>query len=189
MVITLFIDNNAWDEFFSDDLDLTRELPDGEFHLCVTREVEFEMALMPPPKKEYVQRHCQTGRINTDTYFGFYDETLGPNEQRRSGFGEPNDPHAGGRFAEEEEAAVISSERRSIGPGKRPTGLYRNEADVMLAARSQRGIILTCDVSKNGPLKRAQSRRPGTVVDLKKWSKSTPLADFIRSEISAGWQT
>jgi hypothetical protein len=189
ILITLFIDNNTWDVFFADGLDLTKELPDGEFNLCVTKEVEFEMALMPSEKREYAQRHLLVGRVHTDSYFGFYDERLGPNEQRVSGFGELNDPQAGGRFVEEEEAAVINSEHRSISPRKRPTGLYKNEADVMLAARSQRGIVLTCDVAKKGPLKRAQGRRPGTVVDLRKWARGTPLADFIRSEISSATQT
>ncbi|MCD6560562.1 MAG: hypothetical protein J7L16_02235 [Deltaproteobacteria bacterium] len=44
-----------------------------------------------------------------------------------------------------EESKFISSESTSAGPQKRPTGLYKNEADISLAARALHTAVLTCD--------------------------------------------
>jgi len=100
-----------------------------------------------------------------------------------SGFGSIENPDAGGRFIEENEAAIIHSEAASIGPGKRPTGLFRNEADVSLAARSVHSVVLTCDVKK--ALKRAKEIHSGLIVDLKKYKIGTSLAGFIKQEVAA----
>ena len=182
MKIKLFIDNNAWDIFFDAKIDLIKELPDNEFSLYMTKEAEFEIPLMPSEKREYVETFINKGRIETDTYFGFYNESLSPEEQRVGGFGDLNDQSAGGRFIEEAEAALIQSEASSIGPAKRPTGLFKNEADVSLAARSLHSVVLTCDGKK--ALKRAKENHGGIIVDLKKYQKGKSLADFIKSEIA-----
>ena len=181
MIIKLFIDNNAWDVFFDAKIDLINELPADEFTLQITREAEFEIPLMPIEKRQYVEAVINSGNIKTDTYFGWYDETLPAEEQRVGGWGELNDPDAGGRFIEIAESELIQSESKIIGPGKRPTRLYNNEADVSLAARSLHSVVLTCDGKK--ALKRARDVHGGIVIDLKKYKKSTNLADFIKSEL------
>lgn len=182
MTIKVFIDNNAWDIFFHGSIDLITELPSPDFSLHITREAEFEIPQMPQPKREYVERHLSSGKIKTDLLFGF-DDSHSLQEQRVGGFGDENDPSIGGRFIEEDEAALIQSESASIGPSKRPTGLLKNEADISLAARSLHSVVLTCD-GKNA-LKRAKDVHGGLIVDLKRYKIGSSLSAFIKSEIAA----
>ncbi|MBU0680137.1 MAG: hypothetical protein KKD73_01825 [Proteobacteria bacterium] len=182
MKINLFFDNNAWDILFDAQIDLIRELPDNEFSLNITREAEFEIPLMPSGKREYVENVISKGKIITDRYFGFYDESLPFEEQRAGGFGDINNPSAGGRFIDERESALMASEANIVGPTKRPTGLFKNEADVSLAARSLHSVVLTCDGKKS--LKRAKNNHGGMIVDLKMYRKGQSLAGFIRSELA-----
>lgn len=175
MPLSLFIDSNAWDAFFDRGIDLHLELPSDQFSIQITREAEFEIPHMPHDKRQYVEAALNGKMISTDTYFGFYDESLSPEQQRVAGFD-------CGRFASEEEVAVLREERSSVGQTRRPTGLYKNEADVSLAARSTVSVVLTCD--GKGALKRAKTMYGGTIVDLKKWNTGESLASFIRAELS-----
>ena len=182
MKIKLFFDNNAWDILYDAQIDLLKELPDNEFSLCITREAEFEIPLMPSEKREYVENVINKGKIRTDRYFGFYDESLPPDEQRIGGFGSINDPSVGGRFIGKEESTLIANEANIVGPTKRPTGLLKNEADVSLAARSLHSVVLTCDGKK--ALKRAKNNHGGMIIDLKMYRKGQSLAGFIKSELA-----
>ncbi|MBM7454319.1 hypothetical protein HNR62_000143 [Oceanisphaera litoralis] len=172
MKTNIFIDNNAWDIFVDQNLDLSVELPPEEFNLKITREAEFEILQMPKEKREYVERYISQKTIKTDSFFGFYDESLPPNEQRNGGFDV-------GRFIDPEEARLIQGE--TIGPSKRPTGLLKNEADVSLAARSLHSFVITCDGKK--ALKRAKENSSGKIIDLKKYIPGTSLYSFIKAEI------
>jgi len=182
MPIALFIDNNVWDLFLTRGTDLLSELPPNEFTIQITREAEFEIPLMPLDARQYVEDAIRVRNVKTDRYFGFYDESLPPDQQRVGGFGDKNNPDIGGRFASEEELAVLRQERPSIGTAKRPTGLFKNEADVSLAARSAVSVVLTCDGKRS--LKRARDVHGGTVIDLKRWRSEECLSDFIRAEIA-----
>lgn len=175
MPISLFVDSNAWDAFFDRSIDLQLELPSDQFSIQITREAEFELFHMPPEKRQYVEAALNNKTISIDAYFGFYDESHPPGQQRVAGFGF-------GRFASEEELTVLRAEIASVGPAMRPTGLYKNEADVSLAARSTVSVVLTCDGKR--ALKRAKTMYGGTVVDLKKWNIGEPLAAFILAELS-----
>ena len=170
--INLFIDNNAWDVFYDEQIDLLQELPQDEFVLFITREAEFEIPLMPEEKRNFVENILKHKAVETDVYFGFGDESMPPDQQRIAGFDQ-------GRFCSIEEANFMRTE--SIGTSKRPTGLYKNEADVSLAARALHSVVLTCDGKK--ALKRAKENHGGKIIDLKKFIRGTPLADFIRTEI------
>lgn len=172
MKFNLFIDNNAWDVFFDEQIDLLQELPQNEFCLFMTKEAEFEIPQMPEEKRRYVENILQQEAIKTDGLFGFEDPNLPSDEQRVVGFD-------CGRFCPTEESEFISSE--SIGGTKRPTGLYKNEADISLAARSLHSVVLTCDGKK--ALKRAKNNHGGTIIDLKKFKSGTSLAHFIKSEL------
>lgn len=173
--ISLFVDTNAWDAFFDRGVDLRLELPSDQFSIQITREAEFEIRHMPSEKRKYVEAAMNDKIVSTDTYFGFYDESLPQKKQRVIGFDY-------GRFASEEELTVLRAERSSVGPKMRPTDLYKNEADVSLAARSAVSVVLTCD--GKGALKRAKRIHGGTIVDLKKWKAEESLATFIRTELS-----
>lgn len=173
-MISLFLDSNAWDLFFERKIDLYLELPGDEFSIQITREAEFEILCMPTEKRQYVETVFEAKAIPTDMYFGFYDESLPLEQQRFAGFN-------CGRFASDEELTLLCEERSSLGSTKRPTGLYKNEADVSLAARSMVSAVVTCDGKK--VIKRAKTRCGGAVIDLKKWTEGS-LAAFIRVELS-----
>ena len=181
MTIDIFIDNNAWDLFFDAKLDLSKELPSAEFSLYMTREAEFEIPKMPAEKRKYVESFINAGGIKTESYFGFYDDTLSPEEQRIGGFGDSNNPDVGGRFISQPETDFMSSESSTVGPQKRPTGLFKNEADVSLAARALHTAVLTCDGKKS--LKRVKNNHGGLIIDLKKYQIGTSLAAFIEKEV------
>lgn len=180
MKIDLFIDSNAWDIFSDQNIDLSVELPQAEFNLKITREAEFEIPQMPQEKRAYVEKYINQKAIKTDSFFGFYDPSLPPEEQRHGGFGSVSDPDVGGRFIAPDEAQLIEGE--PIGPSKRPTGLFKNEADVSLAARSLHSFVITCDSKK--ALKRVKESHNGKIIDLKKYTAGTDLYSFIKAEIS-----
>jgi len=181
MKIDVYIDNNAWDIFFDQNIDLSKELPEEEFNLKITREAEFEIPQMPAPKREYVEKYINNNKVKTDSFFGFYDESLPPDEQRVSEFGSIHDPAVGGRFISPAESQLMESE--PIGPSKRPTGLLKNEADASLAARSLHSFVITCDGKK--ALRRAKEAHQGKILDLKKFNGKTSLYSFVKAEINS----
>jgi hypothetical protein len=180
MKTCIFIDNNVWDILFDHKVDLTFELPTDEFEVRITREAEFEFPGMPAEKQEYAQKMLTTCAGRTDKIFGFYDPRHSPEEQRCGGFGDNLHPEVGGRLAERPEVDFIAREAPTISQKKKRTGLFGNEADVSLAARSIGSVVLTCD---NGVLGRAR-RAGGRVIDIKEWGGTIPFGAFIRQEIA-----
>lgn len=73
------------------------------------------------------------------------------------GFGE-------GRWASSAKVAFYALQQARLHDPKRKTGLYKNEADIALAARSFDSVVLSLD-SKPGPLRDAQ-RQGGRIVFL-----------------------
>lgn len=175
-MISIFVDNNAWDILFKRHVDLSEALPKSEYRLAITREAEFEINMLPEEKLAYVLDNIATGEVRTDIYFGFHDGSPPGSPQRVGGFGQ-------GRFISSAESAVLAAESGRVGPAQRPTGLYKNEADVSLAARSVHSILLTCD--KKGVLGKVEEKYGATVVDLSAWPEGLPLSDFIRAHMAA----
>jgi hypothetical protein len=151
MIIGVYIDNNVWDFLFERRLDLAVELPRDEFCLCLTREAEFEIPPIPQEKAElkaFIEATIAKCGIRTDSFFGFYDTSLPPDEQRVGGFDV-------GRWASPEEIAFIAQQRTALKDSeKRPTKLYPGEADISLAARSLHSVVLSLD-AKAGPINAA----------------------------------
>lgn len=88
--------------------------------------------------------------IETCSFFGFYDEGHPPDEQRVGGWGE-------GYWASKEELAFIEEQKTCLGSDKKPTTrLYKNEADIALAARSFHSVVLHW--TRGGRLKTLMSR-------------------------------
>jgi hypothetical protein len=180
MVISVYVDNNVWDFLFERRIDLAVELPRNEFCLCLTREAEFEIPPIPPEKAElkaFIEATIAKCGIQTDTYFGFNDASLPPEEQRVGGWGH-------GRWASKEEFAFIAQQRTAFkGNKKRPTKLYAGEADISLAARSLHSLVLSLD-AKAGPINAAY-RQGGKVVFLADFDKKgLSLRDFIGAALS-----
>lgn len=176
MAISVFIDNNVWDYLFENSIDLCKELPFDDFCISITREAEFEIQSIPTDKaalKAFIEASLSNREVKTDSYFGFYDPSLPPNEQRVGGWGV-------GRWASEKEIAFIQNQRSRIGPLKK-TKLFANEADVSIAARALKSVVLTFD--KRGALNEAykQGAKILYMTDFKNSGKS--LAEFIKTAL------
>lgn len=177
-MINVFIDNNVWDFLFARRIDLAVALPSERFCLYIPREVEFEVARIPPEKAElkaFIEATIERCGIRTDTFFGFNDDSLPPNEQRVGGFGE-------GRWISREEHEFM--ERAALKTAKkRPSKLYPEEADISLAARAFHSVVLSLD-NKSGPIRDAY-QQGGMVVFLTNFDKSgLSLGDFILKSLS-----
>ncbi len=145
----------------------------------MTREAEFEIPPIPAEKIE-LKRFIETTIakcVQTVSLFGFYDETLPENEQRYGGFDV-------GRFASDAELDFLNQQRKSISDRKREkTKLFRNEADVSVAARSFESVVLTLD-AKKGPINTAYEQG-GLVVFLKDFDDSgLSLSDYVDAQIA-----
>ncbi|MGY8810701.1 MAG: hypothetical protein ACKVK5_06670 [Pseudomonadales bacterium] len=177
---TVYLDNNAWDILFSRGVDLRTALPPSDYELAITREAEFEIASIPNDAlRSYVERSINERQIRTDSYFGFMDESLPPDQQRVGGYGV-------GRFADLSETTILAQESSRIKPSLRPTGLRKNEADVSFAARSPCGILVTCD--SRGVLKQVEAKYGATVVNLSAWPHGVSLGDYIQRHLPSGQQ-
>jgi hypothetical protein len=118
--LCIYIDSNVWDFLHYRNFDLSIELPREEFSLCLTRETEFEISLMPPDKKAYVDKAIQTRNVETRPYFGFGNPDLSPDKQRVAGFDQ-------GHFITYEEAGFIQQQHKKRPSKKiRPTGLSKH---------------------------------------------------------------
>jgi hypothetical protein len=170
---SVYLDNCVWDFLFDEKIDLSVEFPNEMFCLCITREAEFEYPAIPADKSgllDFVEATIQKCVIRTDTLFGFAETECDPKEHRLGGFDV-------GRFVTVEESAFMHQQRTKIGLTKRKNGLYKNEADVALGARSYHSAVLTLD--QNGPLNTAYNDG-GCVVFLNDFHASNlTLREFV----------
>jgi hypothetical protein len=177
MPISVYIDNNVWDFLLERRLNLAIELPREEYCLCLTREAEFEIPPIPVEKAElraFIEKTIKDCGIETRPFFGFYDQGHLPDEQRVGGLDV-------GYWASKEELAFIEQQKTRLGGGKKPsTRLYKNEADISLAARSFHSIVISLD-DKTGPLNDAY-KQGGKVIFLTDFDKSgMSLSGFIKA--------
>jgi hypothetical protein len=178
MAIGVYIDNNVWDFLFSRNLDLSIELPREDFCVCLTREAEFEIPPIPSEAlKAFIDVTINKCVIRTDSFFGFNDETLPQSEQRVAGFDV-------GRWAAPDEIAFISQQRAQLRPSKkRKSKLYKDEADISLAARSFHSVVLSLD-AKTGPINDAY-KQGGRVVFLADFDSSCMLlAAYVKAALT-----
>jgi hypothetical protein len=182
MPISVYIDNNVWDFLFDRKIDLTVALPCEEFCICFTREAEFEIPPIQnskPELKAFIEATIASCNIQTDSFFGLNDESLPQIEQRVGGLDV-------GRFASQEEITFMDQQRiplKSRHQNKNPkTKLFKDEADISLAARSFHSVVLSLD-AKNGPINDAY-KQGGKVVFLTDFDLSgMPLSDFIKNKL------
>jgi hypothetical protein len=166
----IFFDNNVWDFLQARKIDLATEFPRDRYRLWITREAEFEIAAVPDAVRPYVEDAIKRCGVRTDRIFGFGNPSLPIDEQRVGGFGQ-------GRWISPEEMDFIQGERQST--RLRRTKLFKNEADIALAARSMHTVVLTLD-KKRGPLKRA-ANKGGKILFLKGFDASgLSLSAFVQ---------
>lgn len=153
-VISVTLDNNMWNWLYEhrSSIRLAEELPQLQFAIFIPREVEIEHLAIPDKEekqslKQFIAETIVECDVQTTSYFGF----AAPEGEvdRHGAFGV-------GTFIELEEVHRLGEMRHFYGR-RRPSGLARNEADVMLASQSCSSVVLSCD-SKPGPLTYAQER-------------------------------
>ena len=106
--------------------------------------MEFEIPQMPERKRTFVEATIAKCNIGTDAFFGFFDNSRPPDEQRVQGFGQ-------GQWRANGNWISFPGEPKCR---RAPNKAHKHEADVSLAARSFHSVVLTLD-TKRGPLKRA----------------------------------
>jgi hypothetical protein len=186
--IAVFIDSCAWNELFSDNVDLAEVFPQERYSLFVTREVEIELLAIPTTGKDgtynrrlkaYIAESIATHSVRTTSVFGFAsvepDGSLSK-VQVYGGFGQ-------GTWQSDTDRRWYGSDQvRSLvdNKGMRTTGLAKNQADASLAVRSFDSIVLTNEGKENsGPLRLA-AEQGGRVVYLADVKASRfSLKDYI----------
>lgn len=179
MSVSIYIDNNVWDLLFEKKIDLSVELPREEFCLCLTREAEFEIPPIPDEKaelKKFIYDTIEKCSIETRPYFGFLDERHPISERRVAGFDK-------GFLADITETQFIEQQKTRLSEHKKEsTKLYKNEADISVAARSFVAVVITLD-KKKGPINDAY-KQGGAIIYLHEFIESgLLLKDFIKSKI------
>lgn len=179
MKISVYIDNNVWDFLFSRSIDLSVELPNSEFCLCMTREAEFEIPPIPNEKfdlKKFIEDTIKKCVIEPHSYFGFFNTDHSNEEQRVGDFNV-------GFWASPEEVAFMEQQKARLGSIKKTsTKLYKNEADISIAARAIHSVVITLD-KKTGPINDAY-KQGGKVVFLNDYDSSgLTLKEFILSSL------
>ncbi|WP_162801089.1 hypothetical protein [Azospirillum brasilense] len=177
--IVIYLDNNAWNFLEKNKISLDKEFPAENFSIFITKEIEFEIKPIPDEKsslKEYIQLTIKKCSIKVDSLFGFYDDKHTPEMQRLGGFGV-------GRWASKEELDFIQKHAHLIKNEKiKKSGMFKNETDVSLAARSFNAIVLTLDKTPNDPLDIAK-KQGGNVVFLTDFPDSgLSLREFVLKE-------
>jgi len=125
--------------------------------------------------QEFIYSSIKKWGIKTDKYFGFYDDCHPENEQRVGGFCE-------GRWALPQEFQFMEEMKEKLGETKKKSGLYKNEADIALAARSSDSIAIVLTRDKTGPLKFAKDRG-WCVVDLNDFDASSgSFYEFVAAQ-------
>lgn len=152
-LISVTIDNNAWDYFWERNLDLAQELPPSEFALFIPRHVEIEIEAIPDtpdkrPLRAFIRNTIDLCHVETSSNFGFYVE--GQEKQRYS-------PLSFGTFLSDREADIHAAVQHFIKSTERDSGLFKNEADAQLAVDAFSSVVATNEKpNKPGPLRFAK---------------------------------
>jgi len=187
MSISVTIDSSAWDYLFKAKINLCEELPQNDFSLFITREVEIEIERIPDAGKdgsdkralkEYILNSIQSHQIKTTAIFGFAEANISGEPARFAGFGQ-------GTFQSEQESDWRNREQTKqflSNKSRRPTGLAKNEADISVVIASLNSVVITGD-KKNGPIPEAE-KNGGCVVYIHEVNVSgLPLREFLINKL------
>jgi len=157
-MIDVYLDNNLWDYFYKNSINIIDFFPTDKFTLLISKHGKFEIDQIPldnPEKKKllkFIFKHLEDGIVSEKHTFGFCNPEYPDDEQRVSGFDT-------GVFTSEKEnhsrhqlknnySSQLESKRKNT------QILYKQEADIELAALSTNSIVLSLD-KKKGPLRDA----------------------------------
>jgi len=159
-MIDIYLDNNIFDFLYETNIDIVHEFPKELFRLCITKEIKFETEpIQDIAKQQFIQNLIEKD-IKIIALFGFGDERHSPDKQRVGGW---DDDGAGwDADAEENERYRAELNKKFLVEIKNPKhDLYKEEADIDLAVRSIKNIVLTFDKKehkKKGPLNDAYEK-------------------------------
>lgn len=176
--IAVSIDNNAWDYFFEHGIDLASELPNDQFVLFITREVEIEGYPLDRNASKaklaaFIADTKAKAQIQTSLIFGFND----PNavHQRYGGW----DQGTWQSQTEREYYEAVRGPFLANRPTRPATTLTKNEADASVGARSFSSVVLTSEgSSKSGPIQYA-AENGGKVLFLREIDPGMSLREAV----------
>jgi hypothetical protein len=149
-MVRVFLDNNMWDYFADNEVDINEYFPENEFDLAITTHGKYEILQIPEHRsnvKAYALKALESV-VKIDAVFGFYSVRFPEQHQRSSGFSK-------GRFSTTLEGELRTSLLKKFGyteKRKESQILFKQEADIELAVRSKFHPVVTFDANKNGPL-------------------------------------
>jgi len=155
-MIDIYLDNNIFDFLYETNIDIVHEFPKELFRLCITKEIKFETEPIQDIAKQQFIKNLIEEDIEIISFFGFFDDRHLPYKQRVGGFDE------GVWSEEDDELYRVELNKRFLTEIKNPKhDLYKEEADIDLAVRSIKNIVLTFDKKEHktkGPLNDAYEK-------------------------------
>jgi len=182
--VRVFLDNNFWDYLADNEVDILHYFPKGNYELLITTHGKYEIFQMVREDKKYVKDFALKAfefAVREDPIFGFYSDLFPKEYQRSSGYGI-------GRFCDKSESLVrreLFSKYGSFQKRKESQILFKEEADIELAARSKNSPVVTFDANKSGPLRYALDQGWQIIsLDIAR-SKNIASDDFMREIVAA----
>jgi hypothetical protein len=170
MLISVYIDSCAWNYLFNHSIDLAIELPQEQYNIFITREIEIEIGNIPDTEEKsqlicYIAESIEKNHICTTSVFGFAstepDGSLSK-VQIYGGFDQGTWQSEADRKWYEKESVKQRLSDKAI----KKSGLSNDQADASLGVRSFDSIILTNErKNKAGPL-RIAAEEEGQIVYL-----------------------
>lgn len=155
-MVDIYMDNNVFDFLYETQIDIVEEFPKELFRLCITKEIKFETEpIQDIAKQQFIQKLIEKD-IEIISFFGFFNDRHLPEKQRAGGF------NIGVFSDKENESYRKELNEKFLVEIKNPKhDLYKEEADIDLAVRSIKNIVLTFDKKENkkkGPLNDAYEK-------------------------------
>jgi hypothetical protein len=182
--VRVFLDNNMWNYLADNEIDLLHYFPSNSYELFITTHGKYEILQLVTEDKQYVKEFALEALksiVREDAIFGFYSDLFPKEYQRASGFGV-------GRWFDKSESLVKSELISKYGTSKKRKEsqiLFKEEADIELAARSKNSPVITFDANKSGPLLYALNQGWQVVsLDVDR-SRSIPSSEFMQEIVSA----
>ncbi|EKO3904883.1 hypothetical protein GWZ48_002320 [Vibrio fluvialis] len=174
-MIQVIIDNNMWDFFYKNNIDISEVFSREKYSLFVCQHglYEIEQGKSNTEFYNFAMSHINEGIVKVKALFGTLDHNVPDQHQRRQGFGLGV---LGSRLNADLNAKIL--EKHSIG-GKRKSTMIMNkdETDIELGSLSATYYVLTQD-KKNGPLRTAQELG-GKVIFIDEVQGDTALDKLI----------
>jgi len=138
-IIVVSIDNNCWNKFYAEKLDLKKEFPKDKFLLSIVRGVKLETdEISCEDLKKYIHNQIESSGITTTSILGFDD---GRDLQITDTFGFGTFPSN----SENEFLRIFHEKKPESDLIIKKNGLYKHEVDIDVALSSFHSVVITSD--------------------------------------------